>query len=159
MLPSRRLAFCCDILKENGGKGRVKTVGIRKEESAGRNSRQDFEYYRKSWVLRPILEWASDVIWDYIKSNNLPYPSLYDEGFHRIGCIGCPKATKANRYRDFERWPQYRKAYFNTVKKIIKLRNYSDLSAEQLWAKWMDNLPTENKDQTILFKDYNHASK
>jgi phosphoadenosine phosphosulfate reductase len=152
MLPSRKIAFCCDLLKEQSGRGRVKITGVRKEESTGRSLRKEYEYFNKSWVLKPILEWASDEIWDYIHSNHLSYPSLYDEGFHRLGCIGCPKAGKLLRYRDFERWPQFKKAYFNTITKLVKLRENSlDNTPELLWSRWMEELPKDSKNQTQMF--------
>ena len=94
ILPTRRIAFCCEKLKERGGLDRTTIVGIRKEESAGRSKRLEYEIFKGIPSVRPLLEWASDEIWDYIKTNQLPYPSLYDEGFYRIGCIGCPKAGK-----------------------------------------------------------------
>lgn len=158
ILPTRRIAFCCDILKEQGGNGRTITVGVRKEESAARKNRKEFEQYKKSFILRPILEWASDEIWEYIHTNQLPYPSLYDEGFYRIGCIGCPKATGKARYKEFERWPQYKKAYYNTIVKMCELRKASgkdegkDYSTpENMWAWWMGELPKDNKNQTNMF--------
>lgn len=158
ILPTRRIAFCCDILKEQGGNGRTIVVGVRKEESFARRNRVEFEKYKKSFVLRPILEWASDEIWEYIHTNNLPYPSLYDEGFYRIGCIGCPKSGR-ERYKGFQRWPQYKKAYYNTIVKMCALRksagkdenkNYS--SPDFMWKWWMEELPKEDQNQSSLFE-------
>ena len=38
MPPTRKVRYCCSDLKENGGKGRVKITGVRKEESFSRNA-------------------------------------------------------------------------------------------------------------------------
>lgn len=147
MPPTRLARYCCQVLKEGGGSDRtVKVIGIRWEESAKRKTRLEFEKDKKSdvYILSPILEWASDEIWEYIHNNKLPYPALYDEGFHRIGCIGCPNAGKG-RIKEFQRWPQYKKAYYNTFKKMLKQRVmsgknmdrfYSDI--DTLWSWWME---------------------
>jgi phosphoadenosine phosphosulfate reductase len=160
MPPTRLARFCCEVLKEGGSSGReVAVVGVRAEESNKRRQRKEYEKDRKSsgYILSPIMEWASDEIWDYIHANNLPYPSLYDEGFHRIGCIGCPMAGK-NRNKEFKRWPQYQKAYYNTFKKLLENRKQEgkDDSTGQwkdvdtLWLWWMGELPKEDKNQTKI---------
>jgi phosphoadenosine phosphosulfate reductase len=160
MPPTRLVRYCCKELKERGGRGRsVVITGIRWEESTKRKHRQAYEKDRKSktHILNPIITWASDEIWEYIHTNILPYPSLYDEGFHRIGCIGCPMTNKG-RIREFERWPQFKKAYYNTFQKMLDVRidtgksndgNFKDV--ETLWAWWMEELPKTDKNQGTLF--------
>lgn len=37
----------------------------------------------------------------------MPYCSLYDEGYKRLGCIGCPMSGSEGMARDFKRWPKY----------------------------------------------------
>ena len=63
------------------------------------------------YILNPIVDWEDDDVWEFIKQRNLPYCELYDQGFKRLGCVGCPMGGKKNRTKGFERWPQYRKAY------------------------------------------------
>jgi phosphoadenosine phosphosulfate reductase len=47
----------------------------------------------------------------------LPYPSLYDEGFHRLGCIICPfilgtsPGAVHQREESMRRWPGMWKAF------------------------------------------------
>ncbi len=42
MPPTRTMRYCCEKLKENGGKGRVKVTGVRKEESKSREENGGF---------------------------------------------------------------------------------------------------------------------
>jgi hypothetical protein len=42
MLPQRRARFCCQILKEQQGKGTVTALGIRAHESYQRSQRSEF---------------------------------------------------------------------------------------------------------------------
>lgn len=48
----------------------------------------------------PIIDWSTEDVWNYIKTNNLRYCSLYDEGFDRIGCVLCPMASKNQRFKE-----------------------------------------------------------
>ena len=154
MPPTRLVRFCCRLLKEQYGNDRVKITGIRWEESSSRKLRLGHEV----GFIHPIIEWASDEIWEYIHANKLPYPSLYNEGFYRIGCIGCPMGRR-QRYQQFLRWPQFKKAYYNTFQKIIndrKAKGKEDIKGyykdvDTLWSWWMEELPKENKDQTNIF--------
>ena len=41
-------------------------------------------------VLNPIIDWEDWEVWEFIKSNGFKYPTLYNQGYSRLGCIGCP---------------------------------------------------------------------
>lgn len=113
MLPTRIVRFCCEHLKECGGKGRFVITGIRWAESVKRSKRGMVETcYRDSRTryLNPIIEWTDADVWQYIRENHLPYCCLYDEGFKRIGCVGCPMAGRG-RVKEFARWPKIEKRY------------------------------------------------
>lgn len=66
-------------------------------------------------VCNPIIDWGDDDVWDFIMSRSVPYNPLYDMGFRRVGCIGCPMAPKSERARQFELWPKYKKAYIDAL--------------------------------------------
>lgn len=79
-------------------------------------------YKRHKTNLNPIIDWEDSEVWDFIRANGIPYCSLYDEGHHRIGCIGCPMATQRRRELDFLRWPKYKGAYLRAFDKMIQQR-------------------------------------
>jgi phosphoadenosine phosphosulfate reductase len=62
----------------------------------------------------PICYWTEKDVWDFHKLRNLPYCSLYDEGFTRLGCVGCPRA--GNQLAEFERWPLMGRNWKRAVK-------------------------------------------
>ena len=67
---------------------------------------------------------------------------LYADGFNRIGCIGCPFASIAEREREFERWPKYRDAYMRAFAKMLKHRRECGLETqwetpEEVFDWWM----------------------
>ena len=74
---------------------------------------------RYKTVLNPIIDWTEREVWDFIKSEKVPYCELYDEGFHRLGCIGCPMAQQHGREREFLRWPKYKQAYLRAFEKML----------------------------------------
>lgn len=73
-------------------------------------------------VVNPIIDWVDDDIWDYIKENNLKINPLYEQGFSRVGCIGCPVAGKKGREIEFRRYPKYKLNYIRTFDKMQRER-------------------------------------
>jgi 3'-phosphoadenosine 5'-phosphosulfate sulfotransferase (PAPS reductase)/FAD synthetase len=74
-------------------------------------------------MLNPIIDWSTEEVWEFIHEYNVPYCKLYDEGYKRLGCIGCPMGSVENRYRDFERYPKYKQAYIRAFDRMIDVRN------------------------------------
>lgn len=126
-------------------------------------------YKRHKTNVNPIIDWEDRDVWDFIKANGIEYCSLYNEGFHRLGCIGCPMASQHRRELDFLRWPKYKGAYIRAFDKMLQLRierNKKDPSrpvwrqggidgvvdAKSVYRWWMeyDTLPG----QYNLFEDY-----
>lgn len=104
--PIRSRRWCCEEFKEWHGKGRFTMTGIRAEESTARKRRSPEELPTRENGMRkflhPIFYWTTDDVWRYIRSRHLPYCPLYDEGFKRLGCVGCPNSTS---HRWETRWP------------------------------------------------------
>jgi phosphoadenosine phosphosulfate reductase len=66
---------------------------------------------KNKYMLNPIIEWTDDEVWEYIKLFNLPYNPLYDQGFSRVGCIGCPMRRNKEELEDHPKWAKlYRRA-------------------------------------------------
>ena len=79
-------------------------------------------YRRHKTTLNPIIDWTDAEVWQFIRGERIPYCCLYDEGFHRLGCIGCPMATRRGRSIEFARWPKYLAAYLHAFQKMIRER-------------------------------------
>lgn len=123
--PTRIIRYCCRELKELGGAGRVVVLGLRKQESTRRRDRELYEESKRTknkMFLNPIIEWSEQDVWDYIMKYRLKYPSLYDEGYNRIGCIMCPMASVKGMLKDKERYPKFYNAYIRTFEKMLKKR-------------------------------------
>ena len=138
--PLRTQRWCCDVLKKEPSDNhplRHRIMGIRAEESVRRASRPRIDSFRKQTLYKPIFAWPEWAIWEFIESLGLPYPSLYDEGFSRIGCVVCPfilgKAPGATRQRkeSMRRWPGIWKAYEHAVKKWFAAKKIEGLRSNQ----------------------------
>lgn len=76
-------------------------------------------YRTKKTMVNPIVDWEEEDVWAFLNGNNIPHCCLYDEGFTRLGCIGCPMSGEKNMIRDFERWPKYKELYIRAFQKMI----------------------------------------
>ncbi|MDF2631407.1 MAG: phosphoadenosine phosphosulfate reductase [Caproiciproducens sp.] len=160
--PSRKMRYCCAILKESGGKGRLCVTGVRREESHNRSKRKMVEQcYRdpSKRYLNPIIDWSSHDVWQYIHGNKLPYCSLYDEGFERLGCIMCPLSNPKQIAREAARWPKYAEAYQRAALKSFEYKKERGLSLPPNWTSGTDmyewwikqaSAEKENPDQNEL---------
>lgn len=79
-------------------------------------------YKRHKTTINPIIDWEDEDVWDFIKAHGIHYCSLYDEGFTRLGCIGCPMARTHGREIEFARWPKFQSAYLRTFDTMLKER-------------------------------------
>jgi phosphoadenosine phosphosulfate reductase len=161
--PTRIMRYCCGELKEQHGKGRTKVFGIRAAESMRRAKRwgivSEYDGERRrmfdnddiqqslhscgatgahTWIVNPLFYWTDTDVWDFIHDRHIPYCELYDQGYKRLGCIGCPMATPHERRFEFERYPQYKQAYIRAFDRMVatgKTRVWKDGTACFYW--WM----------------------
>lgn len=88
-------------------------------------------YQRRKTVLNPIIDWDDDDVWEFIREYNVPYCELYDQGFKRLGCIGCPMGGGKVQRRALERWPKYKQAYFKAFERMLRAREMSDMETTE----------------------------
>ena len=76
-------------------------------------------YRTRKTMVNPIVDWTDEDVWEFLNSNNIPHCCLYDEGFTRLGCIGCPLAGSEKMRKDFERWPKYKQLYIKAFQRMV----------------------------------------
>jgi phosphoadenosine phosphosulfate reductase len=117
--PLRMNRYCCAILKEKYGKGRWNLTGIRAEESPRRKGtevvQECYGLGKESYRVNPIYDWSTKDVWEFIRSEGLPYCSLYDEGWKRLGCVMCCMASAKQVWKESMRWPKLRDAYERAI--------------------------------------------
>lgn len=92
---------------------------------------------KESLIANPIYEFTDSEIWEYIRYYNVPYCSLYDEGFTRLGCVMCPLASKEQRLKEAERFPKYRENYISAFGRMLKKR-FARGKTNGTWKTKMD---------------------
>ena len=159
MPPTRLVRYCCRVLKEHGGTGRITITGVRAAESARRAKRRQMETcYQDSTktFLHLIFDWSTKDVWEYIRSNNLPYCKLYDEGYTRLGCLMCPMANVKNQQRDTLRYPKYKELYIEAFDKMVEKQKKGKgcrwNNGQEVWDWWTSAPKKKDCDkQTYIF--------
>jgi len=141
-LPTRVARWCCEVLKEHGGVGRIVLTGVRAAESRGRKGYGVVQPCRRPGVdktyVHAMLHWTTGQVWEYIRGEGLPYCALYDDGWKRLGCVLCP--FDRNVERAMARWPRLFEA---TQKRIVALYPQRPAwqkrfpSGEAFWQWWL----------------------
>lgn len=166
MLPLRQTRYCCAYLKEQAGAGTVTLIGIRAAESARRAKRNELETSDRAYsgsldqfnrdkkqyhqcvsgkdkiMLSPIFKWTDADVWNFIRGNGIEYCKLYDEGFHRIGCIFCPMGSRKIKALERNRYPGVEKAIKRSIQKIIDENGYGSeyhATADEIFDWWVSN--------------------
>lgn len=145
MPPTQMARYCCNILKENTGKGRFIATGVRWAESVKRKNRGMLEIMHKNKEKRlilqndndesrrlfetcrlkakracnPIIDWTGTDVWDYIRDNQIKANVMYCH-FNRIGCVGCPMAGRHSREKEFRLYPTYQRAYIRAFDRMLE---------------------------------------
>ena len=148
MPPTRLTRYCCAVLKETTGRDRFIATGVRWAESTARkNNRSSLEIIntgRKKKLLlnndndedrrlfetctlkgkrvcNPIIDWQESDVWHYLTDQHVECNPLYCEGWHRVGCVGCPMAGKM-QYKEFARYPKYKQMYIKAFDRMMEER-------------------------------------
>jgi phosphoadenosine phosphosulfate reductase len=103
--------LCCHIRKVEPLKRALNDMdiwitGLRKDQSVTRFYSKLVEWDEENKVLKvnPLLEWREKDVWDYIKTNDVPYNELHDKGFPSIGCQPCTRAVMEGEDIRAGRW-------------------------------------------------------
>lgn len=102
---------CCGIRKMEPLKRalaplKVWITGLRASQSVTRTDMPVIEYDDNFKVIKinPLILWSEEDVWNYIKTNNVPYNKLHDQGFPSIGCAPCTQPVKAGEDVRSGRW-------------------------------------------------------
>lgn len=106
-------------------------------------------------LLNPIIEWSEEDVWEFLnKVVEVPHCELYDEGYTRIGCIGCPMATTKNQIKQFLRWPHVKEKW---IRAIMDVRRESILANTPPPSRARLTTSTRSTDSTPPPKGEQHS--
>ena len=76
---------------------------------------------QESLLISPIIEWTDDDVWNFLNTIGAAHCELYDQGFNRIGCIGCPMSPAKQKIIENKRWPHVKRNWIKAIKAIRKI--------------------------------------
>ena len=86
---------------------------------------------KESLLISPIIYWTEQDVWEFLNDVvRVPHCSLYDEGWHRIGCIGCPMSSYKQKMIENARYPHVKRGWIKAIKAI---RNGGVFKREYIW--------------------------
>ncbi len=113
-----------------------------------------------STVVNPIYYWEDSDVWDYIRQEKITTNPLYERGYKRVGCIGCPMATYNQVLKEFNDYPTYKQAYINAFQKMVDKREQDGKEQRGTWTCgqavfdwWIEKWKHEVKGQYSLFDE------
>ena len=108
----REPALCCRLrkvepLKEMLAGLQAWITAIRRDQTPARATAGIVERDRKFGLIKinPLATWSTRDVFNYITQNDVPYNSLYNQGYGSIGCAPCTtpvqigEDTRAGRWR------------------------------------------------------------
>ena len=112
-------------------------------------------YRTTSTMVNPIVDWEDNDVWDFLHHYGCKSNPLYECGFKRIGCVGCPMGGPASMKREFLRYPQYAKMYTKAFDRMLVARaerglyNRDWCTGKDVFKWWIG----ENPNQLSLFDE------
>lgn len=107
-------------------------------------------YRTTSTMVNPIIDWKDDDVWQFLKHYDCRSNPLYECGFNRIGCIGCPMAAGKHRKVEFELYPKYKENYIRAFDRMLKTLKRKGLTHKKGWQNgkevfswWMQEDPNQ----------------
>ncbi len=74
---------------------------------------------KESLLISPIINWSERDVWEFLNDVvSVPHCSLYDEGWKRIGCIGCPMSSRKQKLFENKRYPHVKRNWIKAIKAI-----------------------------------------
>lgn len=163
MPPDRFRRYCCEILKEGNNNGRFVATGVRWAESVKRRDRAVYETYNRDKnkkiilnsdndekrelfetcqlkakrICNPVIDWTDTEIWNYINAEKIPVNPLYFDGWTRVGCVGCPLASKKIKAFEFARFPKFKNLYIRAFDRMLEERKRKNLNTNA-WKTGID---------------------
>ena len=74
---------------------------------------------KDSILISPIFEWSEADVWYFLDEvAKVPHCELYDQGYHRIGCILCPMSNYRQKIREIQDFPHVKDNWIKAIKSI-----------------------------------------
>lgn len=120
-------------------------------------SRQFVEqcYRTTSTMINPIVDWTHRDVWEFLHHYGCESNPLYQKGFCRVGCVGCPLGGYKSMKKEFALYPKYKENYIRAFDRMIIKRKERGLppvwsSGEECFTWWIG----DDINQLTFFDEY-----
>lgn len=131
------------------GQTASKSIGVSDEKmliTDNDDTRRLFEncQMKAKTVVNPIIDWTDQNIWQFIGEKDVQVCELYRCGYDRLGCLGCPLASKKQREKEMYEFPKYKQAYIHSFDRMIEERKQRGKDVkwscgEEVYLWWMQD--------------------
>lgn len=96
-------------------------------------------------IINPIIDWTDKDVWEFLNNVvKVEHCELYDNGYHRLGCLFCPMASMKEQRRMERDYPKYKRQYLRTIRKLREYREenglpdyYKNMTDEDVFQWWL----------------------
>ena len=145
-----------NILKDSGNFTETNRGGVVLTNDNEESRKMVEQCYKLSkTVVNPIIDWTDEDVWEFIHEYEVPYCELYDKGYKRLGCIGCPLG--GHQRDELEAYPKYKRAYIKAFQRMLDgydpERETEWKSGEDVYEWWVRDFNGKFNRKKSVFKD------
>lgn len=95
-------------------------------------------------VVNPIIAFETNEVWDVLNEHKIVTNPLYEMGYDRVGCVGCPLANKCQKKKEFRDFPSYKDNYIKAFDRMLEIRKSLGKqstwkSGEEVFLWWLED--------------------
>lgn len=89
---------------------------------------------KQNTIINAIYDWSDADVWDFLNGMKYKHNPMYDMGYTRVGCVGCPLATYRMKIKEFNDFPTFKEHYIKAFDEMLKTNRERDERWEN--KKW-----------------------
>lgn len=81
-------------------------AGLRRDQSFTRRDIQPVQWDSKFnlYKINPLWDWTEEMVWTYLRAEEVPYNKLHEQGYPSLGCTNCTRAVAPGENLRAGRW-------------------------------------------------------
>ena len=87
-------------------------TGVRRDQSRARSKTSIVSWKPGFGIVKvnPLAHWSNSQVWEYIRTHQVPYNPLHDQGYPSLGCTVCTRKVEPDSVGPRSgRWPGFAK--------------------------------------------------
>lgn len=102
---------CCALRKVEPNRQALEGMqawiaGLRRDQSNTRREIQPVQWDNKFnlYKINPLWDWTEEMVWIYLRAEEVPYNKLHEQGYPSLGCTNCTLPVAAGQDLRAGRW-------------------------------------------------------